>query len=157
MNDLILHSVRGGVQGCVCVMALSVTGERVLWLNLSSLAAKDKTELMDATLDPRGLFSEAVGQMQKRSEDKKQGGEAFNLCLPRKEVQQPHQAVHFQAAQPVKLNMTMGFRGPKPQPKQENPRPNTGSKLWRKLSFAAVGGGRSLSLPPQEGKRKRPT
>ncbi len=34
MNDLILRSSRGAVQGCGRVMGLAVSGERALWLNL---------------------------------------------------------------------------------------------------------------------------
>ncbi|XP_076137439.1 nephrin [Alosa pseudoharengus] len=139
VNDLILRSVRGGVQGCGRVMALSVTGERGLWLNLSSLSEKDKAELMDATVDPKGLFGEAVGQMQKRSEDKKKEGEAFNLA--RKFVPQPRQVNRFPAAQ-TNRPAAMGFRRPKPQPRQqEAPRPgpsHAGAKPWGKQSFAAA-------------------
>ncbi|XP_048117915.1 nephrin [Alosa alosa] len=155
VNDLILRSVRGGVQGCGRVMALSVTGERGLWLNLSSLSEKDKAELMDATVDPKGLFGEAVGQMQKRSEDKKER-EAFNL--PRKFVPQPRQVNRIPVAQ-TNRPAAMGFRGPKPQPgQQEAPRPgpsHAGAKPWGKQSFAAAAAATAKKPPAAEGKRKR--
>lgn len=48
---------------------------------LAEFGRQVKYVLMDATLDPKGLFSEAVHHIQKRTEDKKKEGEAFNLCL----------------------------------------------------------------------------
>ncbi|KAF0046098.1 hypothetical protein F2P81_002627 [Scophthalmus maximus] len=57
VNDLILRSSRGVVQGCGRVMGLSVSGERSLWLNHSGLSDAQKAEVLDATYDPtKGLF-----------------------------------------------------------------------------------------------------
>ncbi|KAL6461987.1 hypothetical protein MHYP_G00301320 [Metynnis hypsauchen] len=57
VNDLVLRSSRGAVQGCGRVMGLAVSGERALWLNLSGLGDTQKAEVMDAAFDPsKGLF-----------------------------------------------------------------------------------------------------
>ena len=48
VNDLVLRSSRGAVQGCGQVMGLSVSGKRALWLNLSGLGDAQKAEVMDA-------------------------------------------------------------------------------------------------------------
>lgn len=66
VNDLILRSSRGAVQGCGRVMGLAVSGERVLWLNLSGLDDAQKAEVMDAAYDPtKGLFGPALEKMRK--------------------------------------------------------------------------------------------
>ena len=54
------------------------------WLNLSSLSQKEKVQLLDVPVDPKGLFGPALASMQKRFEEKKREGEALQLCLPRK-------------------------------------------------------------------------
>ncbi|XP_034564504.1 uncharacterized protein LOC117830473 [Notolabrus celidotus] len=93
VNDLILRSSRGAVQGCGHVMGLAVAGERALWLSLSGLGDAQKIEVMDAAYDPsKGLFGPALEKMRETSTLRKQEGEAFNLCLPRKQVPRPPQA-----------------------------------------------------------------
>lgn len=68
VNDLILHSSRGAVQGCGCVLGLAVSGERALWLNLSGLGDTQKSEVMDAAYDPtKGLFGPAFEKMRETS------------------------------------------------------------------------------------------
>uniref|UniRef100_A0AAV2LK34 Uncharacterized protein n=1 Tax=Knipowitschia caucasica TaxID=637954 RepID=A0AAV2LK34_KNICA len=52
VNDLILRSTRGAVQGCGHVMGLAVAGERGLWLNHSGLTDAQKAEVMDTAYDP---------------------------------------------------------------------------------------------------------
>ncbi|GLD57017.1 uncharacterized protein AKAME5_002869500 [Lates japonicus] len=90
VNDLILCSSRGAVQGCGRVMGLAVAGERALWLNLSGLSDAQKAEVMDAAYDPtKGLFGLALQKMRETSTLRKQEGEAFDLCLPRKHVPRP--------------------------------------------------------------------
>ncbi len=65
VNDLILRSSRGAVQSCGRMMGLAVSGERVLWLNLSGLSDAQKSEVMDATYDPtKGLFGPALEKMR---------------------------------------------------------------------------------------------
>ncbi|KAK7907218.1 hypothetical protein WMY93_015830 [Mugilogobius chulae] len=95
VNDLILRSARGAVQGCGRVMGLAVAGERGLWLNHSGLTDTQKADVMDAAYDPtKGLFGPALEKMKETSTLRKQEGEAFNLCLPRK--QQPSRPVQAQ-------------------------------------------------------------
>lgn len=97
VTDLTLRVSRGAVQGCGRVMGLAVAGERVLWLNLSSLPDQDEQVIIDAPFDPsraKGLFGGAVTAMQQTSDlRKKQGskgqGEAFDLCLPHKVTPHP--------------------------------------------------------------------
>ncbi|KAL0190822.1 hypothetical protein M9458_013520, partial [Cirrhinus mrigala] len=70
VNDLVLRNARQAVQASGRAMALSVVGERALWLNLRGAS--------------RALFGPAVAMMQQRCDDKKKENEAFKLCLPRK-------------------------------------------------------------------------
>ncbi|KAL7851538.1 hypothetical protein AOLI_G00218940 [Acnodon oligacanthus] len=78
VNDLVLRSSHGAVQGCGRVMGLAVSGERALWLNLSGLGDTQKAEVMDVAFDPtKGLFGPA--QMRETSTLRKQEDEAFNL------------------------------------------------------------------------------
>ena len=92
VNDLVLRSSRGAVQGCGRVMGLAVSGERALWLSLSGLSDAQKAEVMDAAYDPtKGLFGPALEKMRETSTLRKQEGEAFDLCLPRKEAPRPPQ------------------------------------------------------------------
>ncbi|KAL6483640.1 hypothetical protein MHYP_G00085120 [Metynnis hypsauchen] len=92
-NDLILRSSCGAVQGCGCMIGLAVSGERALWLNLSGLGDIQKAEVMDAAFDPtKGLFGPALEKMRETSTLRKQEDEAFNLCLPHRQVPRPPQS-----------------------------------------------------------------
>lgn len=73
VNDLLLRSSRGAVQGCGRVMGLAVAGERALWLKLSGLGDTQKAEIMDAPYDPtKGLFGPALEKMREVSSLRKQ-------------------------------------------------------------------------------------
>lgn len=155
VNDLILRSARGAVQGCGRVMGLAVAGERGLWLNHSGLTETQKAEVMDATYDPtKGLFGPALEKMKETSTLRKQEGEAFNLCLPRKQPSRP-----TQTQRPTTASGGRGYRAsPRPQKagqqsgqqRSENPKP------WGKHSFAAAAA-KNRSSAPGEGKKKRTT
>lgn len=160
VNDLLLRSSRGAVQGCGRVMGLAVTGERALWLNLSGLSDSQKAEIMDAAYDPtKGLFGPALEKMRETSTRRKQEGEAFDLCLPRKpqpRSSQPPSAGFTAAAMRGKHSSLRGHKlGPAQQTghqsKAENPKP------WGKQSFAAVAARNRPSSHPGEGKKKRAT
>lgn len=159
VNDLILRSSRGAVQGCGRVMGLAVSGERALWLNLSGLGDAQKAEVMDAAYDPtKGLFGPALERMRETSTRRKQEGEAFNLCLPRKPNSQPQQVPRagFAAAAAavrgrqsgVRMQRGAGGQQGAHQAKVENRRP------WGKHSFAAVAA-KNKPSHPGEGKKKR--
>ncbi|KAL6465656.1 hypothetical protein MHYP_G00257890 [Metynnis hypsauchen] len=93
VNNLVLRSSCNAVQGCVHVIGLAVSGERALWLNLSGLGHTQKAEVMDAAFDPtKGLFGPALEKMRETSTLRKQEDEAFNLCLPRRQLPCPPQA-----------------------------------------------------------------
>ncbi|GLD48698.1 uncharacterized protein AKAME5_000263200 [Lates japonicus] len=80
VNNLILGSSRGAVQGCGRVMGLAVAGERALWVNLSGLSDAQKAEVMEAAYDPtKGLFGPALEKMRETSTLRKQEDEAFDL------------------------------------------------------------------------------
>ncbi|XP_052473657.1 uncharacterized protein LOC128030230 [Carassius gibelio] len=84
VNDLVLRNARQAVQACGRSMALSVVGERVLWLNLSGLPDSEKRRIAGASMEPdRALFGPAVALMQQRCDDKRKEDEAFKLCLPK--------------------------------------------------------------------------
>ncbi|KAL0151928.1 hypothetical protein M9458_052766 [Cirrhinus mrigala] len=85
VNDLVLRNARQAVQASGRAMALSVVGERALWLNLSGLPDSEKRRIAGAPVEPgQALFGPAVAMMQQRCDDKKKEDEAFKLCLPRK-------------------------------------------------------------------------
>ena len=84
VTDLCLRLHRSAVQASGRAMALVVTQERARWLNLSSLSLREKTQLLDVPVDPKGLFGPAYSIMLKRWEEKKSEGEALRLCLPRR-------------------------------------------------------------------------
>lgn len=158
VNDLILRSARGAVQGCGHIMGLAVAGERGLWLNHSGLTDSQKAEVMDATYDPtKGLFGPALEKMKETSNLRKQEGEAFNLCLPRKQPSRPAQA---QRPSSSAAPSGRGYRaGPRPQktPGQQNEQQRSGNpKPWGKHSFAAAAA-KNRSSHPGEGKKKRTT
>ena len=166
VNDLVLRSSRGAVQGCGRVMGLAVSGERALWLSLSGLSDAQKAEVMAAAYEPtKGLFGPALEKMRETSTLRKQEGEAFDLCLPRKQVPRPPQPARsgFAAAtaaargkqggnRPQKAYRPAHAAGPQAdqQPRSENPRP------WGKHSFAAAAA-RNRSPHPGDGKKKRAT
>ena len=78
-----------------------VVQERARWLHLSSLSQKEKIQLLDVSVDPKGLFSPAVATMQRRCEEKKKEDEALYLCVPRKVPPPPPTAPRQMFAQAV--------------------------------------------------------
>lgn len=161
VSDLILRSSRGAVQGCGRVMGLAVAGERALWLNLSGLSDVQKLEVMDSAYDPtKGLFGPALVKMRETSEQRKQEGEAFDLCLPRKQTPRPavsqRGGFHGTPATRGKYNTgrpqghTPNHTPQQQQQQQDSAKP----KPWGKQSFAAIAAKKRASQPP-EGKKKR--
>lgn len=157
VNDLILRSSRGAVQGCGRVMGLAVSGERALWLNLSGLSDVQKAEVMDAAYDPaKGLFGPALEKMREASTLRKQEGEAFDLCLPRKHIPRTPQVPRAGFAAAAVRGARGGARPHRQaasqqtvqQPRVENPKP------WGKHSFAAAAA-KNRPSHPGEGKKKR--
>lgn len=134
VTDLCLRLHRCAVQACGRAMGVMVTQERARWLSLSSLSHREKTELLDVPVDPKGLFGSAVATMQKRCEEKKREGEALQLCLPRK-VQPPQTTPRSLPPQPV---AKQGYRIPKrPQPQPQSSAPNELKGAWAKKPFAS--------------------
>ena len=60
-------------------MGTIVAQERARWLNLSSLSHREKVQLLDVTVDPKGLFGPAMTTMS----------EALQTCMPRKTQSPP--------------------------------------------------------------------
>ncbi|KAI5617058.1 hypothetical protein C0J50_23311, partial [Silurus asotus] len=162
VNDLILRSSRGAVQGCGRVMGLAVSGERALWLNLSGLGDTQKADVMDAAYDPaKGLFGPALEKMRETSTLRKQEDEAFNLCLPRKLSQStpPQPARRGFAAAAAARGRPMHARSSRSTlgGQQAGPRPRSdGSGPWGKHSFAAAAA-KNRPPHPEERKKKRAT
>ncbi|CAL9704375.1 unnamed protein product [Knipowitschia caucasica] len=164
VNDLILRSTRGAVQGCGHVMGLAVAGERGLWLNHSGLTDAQKAEVMDTAYDPtKGLFGPALEKME-TSTLRKEEGAAFNLCLPRK--QPPRPAQPQRAGPSGQTGPRVPRAGPGPQrgatqhPGQhsnqhsgQQQRPGN-SRPWGKHSYAAAAA-KNRSSQPGESKKKR--
>ncbi|CAL9692893.1 unnamed protein product [Knipowitschia caucasica] len=165
VNDLILRSTRGAVQGCGHVMGLAVAGERGLWLNHSGLTDAQKAEVMDTAYDPtKGLFGPALEKMKETSTLRKEEGAAFNLCLPRK--QPPRPAQPQRAGPSGQTGPRVPRAGPGPQrgatqhPGQhsnqhsgQQQRPGN-SRPWGKHSYAAAAA-KNRSSQSGESKKKR--
>lgn len=134
VTDLCLRLHRCAVQACGRAMGVMVTQERARWLSLSSLSHREKTELLDVPVDPKGLFGSAVATMQKRCEEKKREDEALQLCLPRKVP--PAQATPRQLPpQPVSKQ---AYRIPKrPQPQPQSSAPHELKGAWARKPFAS--------------------
>ncbi|RXN27169.1 putative GAG protein [Labeo rohita] len=72
VNDLVLRNARQAIQACGRSMALSVVGERALWLNLSGLPDSEKRRIAGAPVEPgQTLFGPVVALMQQRCDEKK--------------------------------------------------------------------------------------
>ncbi|XP_048010529.1 uncharacterized protein LOC125244496 [Megalobrama amblycephala] len=136
VNDLVLRNARQAVQASGRSMALSVVGERALWLNLSGLPDSEKRRVAGAPVEAgQALFGPAVALMQQRCDDKKKEDEAFKLCLPRKSA--PRQVPPPRPPNPSTAGRN--FQGPvrgkprgKPPVQHGNPPP---AKPWGKTSL----------------------
>ncbi len=140
-------------------MGLSVAGERALWLNLSSLSDAQRTKVMDTAYNPtKGLFGPALEKMRETSTLRKEEGETFDLCLPRKHTPHPSQGPRkgFAAAVRGKQGGTRPQRQASGQPANQQPPAVNQNNPWGKHSFAAVAA-RNCSLNPQDGKKKHST
>lgn len=84
ITDHCLHLHKVAIQSQGRAMGLMVLQERARWLNLTTLSAKEKEDLLDTPISPKGLFGAAVTSMQKRCEERKREDEALKLCLPRR-------------------------------------------------------------------------
>lgn len=73
----------GAIQGCGRAMSLAVVGERVLWLDLSSLLDIENG-FLDALVEPKELFGPAVAAIWQKCELRKKEAVAFNFCLPQR-------------------------------------------------------------------------
>lgn len=153
VNDLVLRNARQAVQACGRSMALSVVGERALWLNLSGLPDSEKRRIAGASVEPgRALFGPAVTLMQQRCDDKKED-EAFKLCLPRKAAPRQAPPARLPNTPAMGRHFHQGKERPrnKPPPRQNNPPP---AKHWGTSTPAAAG--RPSNPTPSDSKRKRP-
>lgn len=151
VTDLCLRLHRCAVQACGRAMGVMVTQERARWLSLSSLSHREKTELLDVPVDPKGLFGSAVAAMQKRCEEKKREGEALQLCLPRK-VPLPQSALRQPAPRPAYKQAYRIQKRPQPQ--------STASAelkgAWAKKPFAPkVTPGTPQGQPATQGAKKK--
>ena len=163
VTDLCLRLHRSAVQASGRAMALMVAQERARWLNLSSLSLREKTQLLDVPVDPKGLFGPAYDVMLKRWEEKKREGEALRLCLPRRApfpANAPGQVFTQPRAPPP------AYRGQKRQPhpthgagRGQNKAPEHSGAWARKPPAPGVApGGRAAPSATQgAGKKRRAT
>ncbi|KAE8280162.1 hypothetical protein D5F01_LYC22304 [Larimichthys crocea] len=154
VNDLLLCSSRGAVQGCGRVMG---AGASWAWLSLSGLGDTQKAEVMDAAYDPtKGLFGPALEKMRETSTQRKQEGEAFELCLPRKQIPRPPPRTGFAAAAAARGRQGDARPGHRPGASRGDQQPRAGNnKPWGKHSFAAVAAAKRNSTQPQRDGKKR--
>lgn len=154
VTDLCLRLHRCAVQACGRAMGVMVTQERARWLSLSSLSHREKTELLDVPVDPKGLFGSAVAAMQKRCEEKKKEGEALQLCLPRKVPLTPAAPRQL----PPRPASRQAYRIPKRsmQPQPQGTAPTELKGAWAKKPFAPkVTPGTPQGQPATQGAKKK--
>ncbi|XP_049331019.1 uncharacterized protein LOC125799099 [Astyanax mexicanus] len=152
VTDLCLRLHRCAVQASGRAMSIMVTQERARWLNLSSLSHREKVQLLDVAVDPKGLFGPAMAAMQRRCEEKKREGEALQTCLPRKVHPPPASAPRPSFAQAV-ARAPLGYRIPK-RPTPPQPRPPAKPKAesggaWGNKPAAPVDQHGSRQAPPR--------
>ncbi|CAL9696700.1 unnamed protein product [Knipowitschia caucasica] len=153
--DLCLRLHKCAVQACGRAMGVMVTQERARWLSLSSLSHRDKTEILDVPVDPKGLFGSAVATMQKRCEEKKREGEALQLCLPRKV---PVSKVPSQfPPRPVPKGQAAYRNSKRPtQPQPQSSAPHELKGAWTRRPFAPrAKNGPQQGQPASHGAKKK--
>ncbi|RXN15610.1 putative GAG protein [Labeo rohita] len=153
--DLNLRTSRGAVQSCGRSMGLAVVGERALWLGLSGLSDREKVDFLDAPVEPKALFGASVTAMRQRCDLRKQEGEAFQACLPRKPIPKgpPSSRPGFDA--PLRSSQS-AFRSPRPPQPQQSDAQSKPAQPKGKPSFAAAAA-RHRPANPQGGKKRRAT
>lgn len=155
VNDLVLHNARQAVQACGRSMALSVVGERALWLNLSGLPDSEKRHIAGAPVEPgRALFGPAVALMQQRCDDKKKEDEAFKLCLPRKSGPRQNPPVRSPNPPVTGRQFPQGKEKSRNKPPSRHHNPAPSNEHWVKPAPAAAGRPAN-SNPTDHSKRKR--
>ena len=159
VTDLCLRLHRCAVQASGRAMSTMVTQERARWLNLSSLSYREKVQLLDVAVDPKGLFGPAMAALQRRCEEKKREGEALQTCLSSKTQPPPAPTPRPSFAQAV-ARPPPGFRIPKCSAVQPSPptHPKTeGGGTWANKPAAPVDQQGSQPVPPrsQPGKRAK--
>ncbi|RXN05998.1 putative GAG protein [Labeo rohita] len=150
--DLNLRTSRGAVQSCGRSMGLAVVGERALWLGLSGLSDREKVDFLDAPVEPKALFGASVTAMRQRCDLRKQEGEAFQACLPRKPIPKgpPSSRPGFDA--PLRSSPS-AFRSPRPPQPQQSDAQSKPVQPKGKPSFAAAAA-RQRPANPQGGKKR---
>ena len=79
-TDLHLHLLKAVVQVSGRAMVLMISQEKAQLLNLNTVCDSEKLMILDAPVEPKGLFGLTVKMMQKQCEDKKREGEARSFC-----------------------------------------------------------------------------
>jgi hypothetical protein len=84
--DLALRATKESARAIGRSMAAMVATERHLWLSLSDIKEKDRVCLLDAPLQPAGLFGDAVNSVVDRFQQARKQAEAFRRFLPRRSL-----------------------------------------------------------------------
>lgn len=63
---------------------VGIAVESKMAINLINLSDKEKEDIMDIPLVPKGILGSSIASMQKRCKAKKNKDEALQLCLPQK-------------------------------------------------------------------------
>ncbi|KAI2662393.1 hypothetical protein H4Q32_001228 [Labeo rohita] len=84
--DLALRATKETARAVGRSMAAMVAAERHLWLTLSDMKEKDRVFLLDAPLQPSGLFGDAVDSVVSRCQEARKQAAAFQRFLPRRSL-----------------------------------------------------------------------
>ncbi|KAL0177335.1 hypothetical protein M9458_026229, partial [Cirrhinus mrigala] len=153
--DLNLRTSRGAVQSCGRSMGLAVVGERALWLGLSGLSDREKVDFLDAPVEPKALFGASVTAMRQRCDLRKQEGEAFQACLPRKPFPKGPPSTRPGFDGPLRSGQS-AFRSPRPPQSQQSDTQSKQAQPKGKPSFAAAAA-KHRPANPQGWKKHRAT
>ncbi|KAI2653767.1 Transposon Ty3-G Gag-Pol polyprotein [Labeo rohita] len=84
--DLALRATKETARAVGRTMAAMVAAERHLWLTLSDMKEKDRVFLLDAPLQPSGLFGDVVDSVVSRYQEARKQAAAFQRFLPRRSL-----------------------------------------------------------------------
>ncbi|KAI2649255.1 Transposon Ty3-G Gag-Pol polyprotein [Labeo rohita] len=123
--DLALRATKETARAVGRSMAAMVAAERHLWLTLSDMKEKDRVFLLDAPLQPSGLFGDAVDSVVSRYQEARKQAAAFQRFLPRRSLaptaagrEQPSLSTSSSYRQVQKLSVATRappLGGPRPQ------------------------------------------
>ncbi|KAL0194632.1 hypothetical protein M9458_008204, partial [Cirrhinus mrigala] len=125
--------------------------ERHLWLTLSDMKEKDRVFLLDAPLEPSGLFGDAVNSVVSRYQEARKQAAAFQRYLPRRSLTSAAAGAEYKLLRPGSTKTEPGSSKARPDLRVvlQSRRPPTaeGSPYQGRAGCTALHGFRLSSVP----------